>query len=192
MPLVQAGALPASRATKPNTWSRLSVQDRIAIGLLGFYVLIAFTIELYWIIYRGELMTRANTEFFAKLFAIYAAGDREYFDIQTPLPMALEAFNVFFTQILNVLIVWAIVHRRWYRHPLQLLVSSYVAYSVVLYFLTAHFFDYASMGQRNAWGFFIFIAPNLPWLLGYMYLAYQSFTAYGRALATPPPPADAV
>jgi hypothetical protein len=162
---------------------RLGFRDKLAIGLLISFIAAAFSIELYWLLHRNELPALAGTQFYARLFRIYSAGDRHYYDPVTALPVALESINVYFTQILNAWLIYAIVKRRAYRHPLQLLVSSYVAYSVILYFAEAHFAGYAAMLDKSAWGFFIFWVPNLPWLLGHMYMAADSFVALSRQAA---------
>ena len=35
-------------------------RDRVILGLLCFYILVAFSIELYWLVYRDELVARAH------------------------------------------------------------------------------------------------------------------------------------
>lgn len=47
----------------------------------------------------------------------------------------------------------------------------------MLYFWLAYVSDFEGMPEKTAWAYFIFFAPNLPWLLGYLCLAYRSFTA---------------
>lgn len=156
----------------------LAAKDRFLIGLLAFYVVMAFTIELYFVVKRPELAALADTEFFARCFEIYAAGDRQYFDGDWPwMAMALEVFNIFVTQWLNMLLIYAIIQRTRYRYPLQLLIGAYLGYSVLLYFLTGHISGYRDMPVHDAWGFFIFYAPNLPWLLGPAYMVYDGFRA---------------
>ncbi len=162
----------------------MSRRDRILLGLLCFYILIALSLELYWLIYRDELVARAPTELFARLFQIYGDADRAYYDRISPLAIGLEGINVYFTQILNVLLMYAIVARRHWRHTLQLLLGSYVTYSVVLYFYAAHVVDYPDMRYQSAYTFFLFYATNLPWLLGYGYMAHDSIRAIHRAIIT--------
>jgi hypothetical protein len=157
----------------------LTRADRVTIGLLGFFMVMAFTIELYFILHYRDV--REQTGVFARAYAIYGAGDQAYYgrgDLYVPL--ALETINVFFTQGLNALLIWAIVKGRAYRHPLQLVVSAYLAYSVLLYFWIAHVSDYANMPVRGAWGYFIFYVPNLPWLLAHLWMGQQSFAAILR------------
>lgn len=154
----------------------LPTADKVTLGLIGFFVLMAFTIELYFILHYRDI--REQNHFFARAYAIYGAGDEAYFgrgDIYVPL--ALETLNVFFTQGLNLLLAWGIVKRRAWRHPLQLLVSSYLTYSVVFYFWVNHVSGYINMPAKTPCAFFIFIAPNLPWLLGHGWMAWQSFVA---------------
>jgi len=155
----------------------MSRSDRVILGLLTFFLCIAFSLELYWLIYRDELVARAPHELFARLFQIYGDADRAYYDRVSPLAIALEGINVYVTQILNVWLMVAIIGRRHYRHVLQLLVGSYLTYSVVLYFWAAHVTGYPDMRYQSPYTFFLFYAPNLPWLLGYAYMAWDSCRA---------------
>lgn len=152
----------------------LSAADRVIIGLLAFFLAIAFSLELYWIVYNDSLVARADHELFAYLFQIYGDADRAYFDRISPMAIGLEQINVFVTQFVNVWLIWAIVQRAHYRHVLQLIVGSYLAYSVVLYFWAAHVCGYPDMRYHSAYTYFLFYAPNLPWLLGYAFMAVHS------------------
>jgi hypothetical protein len=155
----------------------MSRRDRVILGLLCFFLLIAFSLELYWLIYRDELVERAPHELFARLFQIYGDADRAYYDRVSALAIGLESINVYFTQFLNVALIYAIIARKYWRHSLQLLVGSYLTYSVVLYFYAAHVTGYPDMRYFSAYTYFLFYATNLPWLLGYGYMAYDSIRA---------------
>lgn len=161
----------------------MSRRDRVILGLLSFFLCIAFSLELYWLIYRDELVTRAPHELFARLFQIYGDADRAYYDRVSPLAIALEGINVYVTQILNVWLMVAIIGRRHYRHVLQLLVGSYLTYSVILYFWAAHVVGYPDMRYHSPYTYFLFYAPNLPWLLGYAYMTWDSVQALCARLA---------
>lgn len=164
----------------------MSRSDRTIIGLLCFFILIAFSLELYWLIYRDELVQRAPHELFARLFQIYGDCDRAYYDRVSALAIGLEGINVYFTQLLNVALIYAIVARKHWRHTLQLLVGSYLTYSVVLYFYCAHVTGYPDMRYQAPWTFFLFYATNAPWILGYAYMAYDSIGAIHRAIRQQP------
>ncbi len=69
---------------------------------------------------------------------------------------------------------------RPYRQALQLAVSFYLAYSIVLYFRVAHLSSYENIQTKTAFSFFIFVLPNLPWLLANLYLAFHSAIAITR------------
>lgn len=152
-----------------------SFRDKVAGLLLVCFTLSAFTIELYWLLNRHRLPALADTQLLARMFRLYSAGDRHFFDPVTPLPVALEVINVYFTQVLNLWLLYAIVLKRAYRYPLQLALGAYVAYSVILYFVEAHVSGYAAIADKSARSFFILYAPNLPWLLGHIYLAVEAF-----------------
>ena len=160
---------------------RLSGRDRLIVGLLGFFVVIAFTLELYWLRHRATLVADAETNLLARLFRIYGDCDRAYYDAVSPLAIGLEGINVYFTQALNLLLIWAIVRRRVWRYPLQLALGAYVAYSVLLYFVTAHVAGYPNMRVRGVYGFALFYGVNLPWLVANLYLVRDAT----RAITSP-------
>jgi hypothetical protein len=156
-------------------------KDWLILGLLGFFLVTACTVELYWVLYADQLVARSQTDLLAYWFSLYGEADRAYYDEVTPFTLGLETLNVFVTQWLNLWLVFAILKRKPYRYPLQLTLGAYLSYSVVLYFWTAHLSGYAAMPQRSFYSFFLFITPNLPWLLGYLYLAYDAFGAISQA-----------
>ncbi len=166
-----------------HTHAKLPTRDRVIIGLLIFFLIIAFSLELYWIIFRYELVARADHEWMAYLFKIYGDADRAYYDQVTPFSSSLEIINVAITQWLNVWLIIAIVKRHYYRYALQLTVGSYLAYSVVLYFWVAHIDGYAAMRYQSFYTYFMFYVPNFPWLFGYAYMAYDAIVAICRRFA---------
>ena len=162
-------------------WDLIPVKDKLIVMLLVFFLLVAFSMELYWIVYANSLVVRSQTDWIAYLYSIYGEADRAYYDSVTPFTLGLETINVFVTQILNVWLIWAILRKSRYRHALQLTLGSYLTYSVILYFWVFHLAEYADMQYQSVYTFFILIAPNLPWLLGYLYLAWDAYRAIIRA-----------
>ncbi len=162
---------------------RLPIKDRVIVAMLGFFLAVAFTLELYWLGHPVDLPAQAGSSFMAHLFEIYSDCDRAYYDAINPFTRALELINVWFTQLLNVWLLYAIWKRRPYRHGLQLLLGSYVSYSVSLYFLSAHLSGYENMKYRSGYTYFLFYATNLPWLLAHLYLAGDSLVAITRRFA---------
>jgi hypothetical protein len=172
-----------SSVGRPDTEGRrLSGTDRITLVMLAFYLVLAFTLELYFVLFHGTLPARHDV--FADAYRLYGRGDRNYYNGPDPyLPLALEALNIAVTQIVNLVLIWAILRARWWRHALQLIMASYLTYSVVLYFTAT---TWSSLGSTALWrgraGLILFIVPNLPWLLGPIYLGYQSAVTILRAL----------
>jgi cholestenol Delta-isomerase len=153
--------------------------DLAAVCLLGFFILASLSIELYYVLNVHTLPER--TDLFAKAYALYGKADRAYDGYgDVSVPLALETINVFVTQILNLILVWAIVRRKAFRHPLQLTVSAYVTYSVVFYLWLQQVSHYQAMPHRTVAAYLILVLANLPWLAGYLYLGYQSFLAIFR------------
>src|SRR5215212_9912116 len=104
--------------------SRLRPRDRAIIGLLSFFLVIAFTFELWLLLSPdGGLVDRARSgDVIARLLSIYGEADRGFYSRPTPFILGLESINVFFTQILNVWLILAILRNKPYRHVLQLAV----------------------------------------------------------------------
>ena len=153
--------------------ARLPAGDVFAVCLLGFFILAALSIELYYILNVHTLPER--TDLFAKAYAWYGKADRTYDGYgDVSVALALETINVFVTQILNLILVWAIVGRKVFRYPLQLAVSAYVTYSVVFYQWLQQVSHYENMPHKTVEAYLLFLA-NLPWLAGYGYLGYRSF-----------------
>jgi len=161
-------------------------KDWLIILLLSFFLLMACTVELYWVLYADQLVARSQTDRLASWFRFYGEADRAYYDHVTPFARGLETLNVFITQWLNLGLLYAILKRKPYRYALQLTLGSYLSYSVVLYFWTIHLSGYAGMQQRSFANFFLLITPNLPWLFGYLYLAYDAFQAISRRFRDDP------
>ena len=164
-----------------DRWGSLTARDKGIVILLAFFLLIAFSMELYWIVYAASLVQRSGEEWIAYLYSIYGEADRAYFDSVTPFTLGLETINVFVTQILNLWLIWAILADKKYRYALQLTVGSYLTYSVLLYFWVFHLSGYADMKYQSPYTFFVLIVPNLPWLIGYFYLAWDAFRAIAAA-----------
>jgi len=160
----------------------MSRKDRLTIVFLVFTLCAALSLELYWFTYRDELVVRAETEWMAKLFRIYGDADRGIYDQVTPMAVGQEAINIFITQLFNLWLIVAIIARKRYRYVLQLGLGSYVAYSVVLYYASAHLTGYPDMRYRSLWTFGLLYGANLPWLLGYGALAWAAVGGLGRGL----------
>ena len=154
--------------------------------MLGFFLLVAFTLELWWLLHSpAERVAMKETSLFARLFSYYAPCDRAYFDLRSPFATCLEGINVYFTQLLNLWLIFAIMKRRPYRYPLQLIIGSYLSYSVILYFLVGHVSGYETMSYRSAYTYFLFYGVNAPWLLGHLYMMWDATRAIVRQF-TPP------
>ena len=158
--------------------------------LLLFFIGMGLTFDLYWVVNHAHLVERAETEWIARAYRSYSAADRGYYDRITSFELALEVINVSVTQLLNLLLLWAILARRSFRYPLQLALGSYVAYSVLLDYWVAHISGYPAMPSHTAGAFLMFYGASAPWMLGHLYLAIDAFRAIQRkiGLRTTPQP----
>ena len=116
----------------------MSRRDKATLALIGFFFVIASTIELYFLVAHGRLVAAASHHPLAWLLSLYGPSDRAYFDAPSSLALSFEGLQVAVTQPLGAALAYAIVRRRAWRWPLQLAVGAYVTYSVILYFLVAH------------------------------------------------------
>jgi len=147
----------------------MSRRDQTAVGLLCFFVFVAFTVELYFVCYSDHLPQRSD--WMARGLSFYGRGDRGYYDHVTTFELGLESFNVFFTQFLSIAVVCGILRKRVWRYPLQMIAASYVCYSTTLYLLANHLSGYAETPRHDLVSMLILYVPNLPWVLGNAWLA---------------------
>jgi hypothetical protein len=165
----------------------MSRRDKATLGLLGFFFVVASTIELYFVVAHDRLVAAAAHNPLAWLLSLYGPSDSAYFAAPSPLALTLEGLNVFVTQPVGIALAYAIVRRRPWRWPLQLAVGAYVTYSVVLYFLEAHVSGLAGMSGRSVATFAIFYGANLPWLAGYAWLAWEAARTIAARFAASAP-----
>lgn len=158
----------------------MSGRDRAALGLLAFFVAVALTIELYWLRHAFDLPRQHG--WLARGFRFYGIGDRGYYDEVGRFEVGLESFQLCFTVPAYLWLAYAIVRRRPYRWPLQLCLGSYVAYSVVLYFTAKAATGFSQMQAHDLGAYLILVVPNLPWLLGSLWLALDAGAAILRAV----------
>lgn len=165
--------VPASARSARAAASALPARDRFIIGAMVFFVVMAYTIELYYVLFHGSVRTRSD--FFARAYQVYGIADQAYYGgWYVYVAVALEALNVFVSQFLNLWLIYAIVKRRSYRYVLQIILSSYLAYSVVLYFTISIVSGFEGMPQRTPFAFFLLVAPNLPWLMIYAWMTWDA------------------
>ena len=164
--------------------SELETRDRAIVAMLAVFTVFNLTFDLALVVNAGHLGERRGGDWASALWAIYAGADRLW--IVAPWSRAQEAINVFWTSALNVWLIWAIVARRAYRHALQLALGSYLSYSVILYWLAGHLSGYEGMRSLTASNFALFYGTALPWLVGHLYLTYDSAVAITRRFTSAP------
>jgi hypothetical protein len=167
----------------------LATKDRITIGLLVFFMLVALTLEAYWLIFHNVMESR--TDLFARALRLYWPADQTYrvpgYSVSKSFTLALESINTIVSQWLNAWLIFAIVRRRYYRHALQLTLATYTGYGTLLYLYVAHLSGYAVFEYRGTYPFVLFYLANAPWLLGYGWMAYESIRAIARRFASTTP-----
>ena len=157
------------------------------LGLCAFFVLMASTVELWWLLHADRLPLLHG--WMAAGFRLYGIGDRGYFDQVSRFELALEVVHVFATQWLYLLLAWAVLTRSAIRFPLQLCLGSYVAYSVVLYLTAKHMTGYVQTPRHDVLSMLVLVGPNLPWSLGSLFLAVDAGQAIAAAVAAQERPA---
>jgi hypothetical protein len=167
--------------------TNMTRRDRVTIGLLGFFLLAAATIELYFLVCHADLPARTHTQLFARALRLYSTADRAYYDPVSPLALAFEGLNVFFMQPLCLLLMYAIIRKRAYRWPLQLAIGAYLAISVLLYYTVGVISGYDGMPVRTTNAYLLFYGANLPWMLAYGWLAFDAGAVISRVFAVDKP-----
>ena len=150
-------------------------RDRGAIVLIIFFMAVAWTLELYFVIFADRLPSRAD--FLGRLWSYYAPADHAYYDRVTREEYGLESFHVFITQWVHGWLLYAILKRARYRDTLQLAVGSCVCFSTCVYLLSKHLSGYADMTPVNSGNLLLLYSANAPWLLGNLWLAWDSASA---------------
>jgi hypothetical protein len=154
------------------TRSGLARSDRAALLLVLFYIACALTLELYWLVHHAHLPERHDI--LAQAFAFFGRGDRGYYDRVTSLETGLESFQILITQPVLIVLAAGILRNSLWRYPLQIGVGSYVCYSTALYLVAKHVSGYADMPSHDWASLLILYLPNLPWLLGNAWLAWDA------------------
>ncbi len=157
--------------------------DRAIIALIVFFMVIAWTMELYFVRFAGSLASR--TDFLARLWSYYGQADHAYFDRVTREEYGLESFHVFFTQWIYAWLIFAIVRQERYRYSLQLAVGACITYSTCLYLLSKYLSHYSDMTQVTSANLRMLYLSNAPWAAGNFYLAWDAARAiHSRCVET--------
>jgi EXPERA (EXPanded EBP superfamily) len=160
-----------------STRGALPTKDRAIIGLILAFTAVAFTLELYWLIFNHEMESR--TDLVARALALYWPADHSYrvpgYPIEKAFTLSLEGVNTLLTPILSALLIWAILTRKRYRYPLQLTIATYTCYGTFLYFSVAHISGYAVFEYKSAYTYLLFYLTNLPWLVGYAWIGWDAY-----------------
>jgi hypothetical protein len=179
-----ATVAPAIEPRTEGAAAGLSAKDKVTIGLISFFILIAWTLEAYWLLHNNDM--EAHSNLFQKGLALYWPADRTYrvpgHDTAKSFTLALESVNVCVTQLLSIWLVMAIIKKRYYRHTLQLVLSVYTWYGTFLYYYVAQISGFAIFEYRGTYPFVMFYACNAPWFIGYAWMAYDSLAAINARL----------
>ena len=155
-------------------------RDHVILGFCAFSVLMASTVELWWLLHADRLPTLHG--WLPRAFRFYGIGDRGYYDQVSRFELTLETVHIVVTQWLYVVMAWCVLRRAVIRYPLQLILGSYVAYSVVLYFTAKHMTGYVQTPVHDWPSMLVLFVPNLPWLLGSLFLAIDAGIEIARAV----------
>lgn len=167
-------------APSPIPGARRS-RDRAVLAVCAFFVAAALTIELWWLRHAADLPGESG--WLGAAFRFYGRGDRGYYDQVSGFEIGLETFHVYVTTFGYAALIVSVLTGTAWRMPLQLCLGAYVAYSVVIYFAGKHLLGYAQMPVHDIPSFLIFYLPNLPWLFGSLFLAFDAGLEITRAVA---------
>jgi hypothetical protein len=163
----------------------LPTSDKVTIGLIFFFALVAFTVEAYFLMFNQTLEQRSDV--FVKLLSFYWPADYTYkisgWPIEKCFTVALESVNTCVTQIASFFLVRAILKRKPYRHAMQLTIAVYTFYGTFLYYFVAHLSGYKIFENHGTYPFLMFYLANLPWFVAYLWMAVVSFRAIVKTSA---------
>jgi hypothetical protein len=172
-------ATAATAIHAPARGEGLAVKDKVTVGLLVFFMLIAWTLEAYWLVNNDDMETR--TSILAKGLALYWPADKTYrvsgHDLPKAFTLAVESVNVCVTQFLQLWLIFSIVRKKHYRHVLQLTLATYTWYGTFLYYYVAHISGYQVFEYRGTYPFLMFYVCNAPWFFAYGWMAWDSMRA---------------
>jgi hypothetical protein len=173
---------PIAQAAAAQAIEPLSVKDRIIIGLILFFAVVAFTFEAYWLIFNQVMESR--TDFFARIYALYWPADYTYripgYPIEKAFTLALERVNTLVTPFLSFFLIWAIIKRKPYRYPLQLAIANYTFYGTFLYYYVAHISGHAMFAYQGTYPYVTFYLASLPWIAAYGWMNWDAYRAIVR------------
>ena len=162
--------------------ARLPGKDRVIVGLILFFTAVALTLELYWLIFNQVMESRSDP--FARLIAVYWPADYTFrvpgYALEKSFTLSFEGVNVLLTPILSVLLIRAILMRKRYRYPLQLVIATYTFYGTYLYFSVGHISGYAMFEYKSAYTYLLFYVVNAPWFIGYAWIGWDAYRALVR------------
>ena len=161
----------------------MKLKDKITIAFLSLFVVVAWTIELFWFIQHNNIQHMSG--FIPRAFSLYGRGDNTWFSVDKSPPFALsfmlmlEGIHIFISQLLNLLLIRAIVKSKAYRYKLQLLVSSYVFYSVLVYYGVHWVSGFSCMAVKDWVSYVVFFGFNAPYLLAYLWTGIDAWKNIG-------------
>lgn len=172
--------------THPLHAAGLPAKDKVIVGLIVAFTVVALTLELYWLMFNQGMESR--TDVFARALALYWPADYTYripgYPIEKAFTLSLEGVNTFFTPIPSLVLIWAILARKRYRYPLQLVIATYTFYGTFLYYSVAHISGYAVFQHQSAYTYLLFYLVNMPWFAGYGWIGWDAFREIVRAQRT--------
>jgi hypothetical protein len=164
----------------------LPAKDKVIVGLIVAFTAVALTLELYWLVFNQEMESR--TDLFARALAIYWPADYTYripgYPIEKAFTLSLEGVNTLLTPIASVVLIWAILARKPYRYPLQLVIATYTVYGTFLYYSVAHVSGYAVFEYKSAYTYLLFYLVNMPWFVGYAWIGWDAYREIVRGQRT--------
>jgi len=127
------------------------------------------------------------TSVIKSLLKAYALADKRMATGDTFL-RAFFGFNLYFTAPLVLILAYGIAHRRWWRHNLQLVVTTAQLAGLALYFATEHFNGYANTSPKSVKYYNVYFwAGNLAIAAPSALLFLQSFFSRPHTLSAKGP-----
>ncbi|KAL2642292.1 hypothetical protein R1flu_009879 [Riccia fluitans] len=142
-------------------YRHLGKADRALVGWWTIAGLVYLFLKGYYVFTPNFYKLQPSnfvTKFFNEFWKEYGKGDSRYMS-RFPTIVLIEGFTAVIEGPASLLVVYAILYKKKWAHPLQFAASLTKFYGGVLYFSTAYLADtaYSVPGPVYFWGYFVLV-----------------------------------
>ncbi len=158
----------------------LPTNHKVIIGLTVAFTAVVLTLELYWLVFNQEMENRIDVLARALACRLHQSHPR----VEKAFDFVARGMNTLFTPIPSFVLIWAILARKSYRYPLQLVIATYTVYGRSSTTASRIISGYAVFEYKTAYTCLLFYLVNMPWFVGYGWMGWDAFREIVRAQRT--------